>query len=100
MRTSGWSSRAWPAEAPVPVTMFTTPAGRTLARIFASSRMVTGVSSDGLMTTVLPAAMAGAIFQAAISSGKFQGITWPTTPSGSLSTMLRVCSSSMTASSE
>jgi hypothetical protein len=27
-------------------------------------------------------AMAGAIFQASIRSGKFQGMIWPTTPSG------------------
>ena len=26
--------------------------------------------------------MAGAIFQAAISRGKFQGIIWPATPNG------------------
>ena len=36
----------------------------------------------GFRTTVLPAASAGAIFQASISSGKFQGITWAATPSG------------------
>ena len=30
-----------------------------------------------------PTARAGAIFQAAISSGKLNGMIWPTTPSGS-----------------
>ncbi len=35
----------------------------------ASFSAVSGVCSDGLMTTVLPAAMAGAIFHAAIISG-------------------------------
>ena len=34
-----------------------------------------GVVSAGLMTTVLPAASAGAIFHASMSSGKFHGIT-------------------------
>jgi len=40
------------------------------------------VLSAGLITTQLPMASAGASFQASISSGKFHGITWPTTPSG------------------
>ena len=35
------------------------------------------------MTIVQPAAKAGAIFQAAIKNGKFQGIICPTTPIGS-----------------
>ncbi len=43
----------------------------------------TGVCSAGLITTQLPAASAGASFHTAISSGKFQGMIWPTTPSGS-----------------
>ena len=32
---------------------------------------------------MLPAASAGASFQAAISSGKFQGTIWAQTPTGS-----------------
>ena len=64
-------------------TMLTTPGGRSAsAMISASTRIDNGVVSAGLITTVLPAARAGAIFQAAISSGKFHGITWPATPSG------------------
>ena len=35
------------------------------------------------MTTVLPAARAGAIFQVASRSGKLNGVIAPTTPSGS-----------------
>ncbi|MOA61832.1 hypothetical protein D3C78_1870690 [compost metagenome] len=42
-----------------------------------------GVCSAGLSTMQLPAASAGASFHAAISSGKFHGMIWPTTPSGS-----------------
>ena len=42
-----------------------------------------GVCSAGFSTTQLPAASAGASFQHAISSGKFHGMIWPTTPSGS-----------------
>ena len=48
-----------------------------------STRMLAGVCSAGLSTTQLPAAIAGASFQAAISSGKFHGMICPTTPSGS-----------------
>ena len=42
-----------------------------------------GVDSAGFITTQLPAAKAGASFQAAIRMGKFQGMIWPTTPMGS-----------------
>jgi len=45
-------------------------------------RAESGVVSAGLSTTVFPAASAGAIFQASISSGKFHGMIWPATPSG------------------
>ena len=38
---------------------------------------MSGVVSAGLRTTVFPVASAGASFHAAISSGKFHGITWP-----------------------
>ncbi len=48
-----------------------------------SSIAVSGVSSAGFSTSVLPAASAGPIFQEAIASGKFQGVISPTTPSGS-----------------
>ncbi len=49
------------------------------------------------MTTQSPAARAGAIFQAAMSSGKFQGMICPTTPMGSRRMMLMVVSSIITA---
>ena len=39
---------------------------------------LSGVSSAGLSTTVLPAASAGPIFQLQNISGKFQGTIWPT----------------------
>ena len=46
---------------------------------------MSGVYSAGLRTTVLPSAIAGAIFQASISSGKFHGMIWPQTPTGTRS---------------
>ena len=49
----------------------------------ARRRLVSGVSSLGLSTTVLPHANAGPSFHDAISIGKFHGVISPTTPSGS-----------------
>jgi hypothetical protein len=75
LATPSCSTSAWPV-APAPVTMLTTPGGRSACwQISAKSSAVSGVVSAGLSTTVLPAASAGAIFQASISSGKFHGMT-------------------------
>ena len=41
------------------------------------------MNSDGLTTTVLPAASAGASFHAISISGEFHGVIATTTPSGS-----------------
>ena len=80
LSTSGCETSAAPV-APAPVTMLTTPGGRSACcRISAKISADSGVVSAGLRTTVLPAASAGAIFQASISSGKFHGMTWPATP--------------------
>ena len=73
----------FPASSPKPLTILSTPAGRRSAISSAQTIMVAGVCSAGFITTQLPAASAGASFQAAISSGKFQGMICPTTPSGS-----------------
>ena len=82
LSTSGWSTSAAPV-APSPVTMLTTPGGRpTSWQSSAKASAVSDVYSAGFSTTVLPAASAGAIFQASISSGKFHGMIWPTTPTG------------------
>ena len=63
--------------------MFTTPGGSSASWItWASSNAVSGVVSAGFSTTVLPAASAGASFQAAINMGKFHGMIWPATPTG------------------
>ena len=82
LSTPGCSTSARPVS-PAPVTMLTTPGGRSACwQISAKASAVSGVVSAGLSTTVLPQASAGAIFQASISSGKFHGMTWPATPMG------------------
>ena len=53
---------------PAPATRLTTPAGRCSTH-GASIRVESGVTSEGLQTVALPAASAGASFQASSSSG-------------------------------
>ena len=90
LSTPGWSTSAAPVR-PSPVTMLTTPSGRRAAtHSSANASAVSDVYSAGFSTSVLPAASAGAIFQASISSGKFHGMIWPTTPSGSMAGELAV----------
>ncbi len=88
LATSGCSTRRCPQTEPGPATTLRTPSGMPASRaIRSSSSAVSGVSSAGFRTTVLPAASAGATFQEAIVSGKFQGAIRPTTPSGSRKVM-------------
>ena len=84
LATSGWSTSRCPAVAPSPTTTLKTPSGMPASSASsARRRLVSGVSSLGLSTTVLPHANAGPSFHDAISIGKFHGVISPTTPSGS-----------------
>ena len=84
LATSGCSTMRSPTTRPLPTTTLKTPSGTPAATtIFSSSTAVSGVSSAGLSTIVLPAASAGPTFHEAIASGKFQGVIRPITPSGS-----------------
>ncbi|MNH18926.1 hypothetical protein D3C79_786470 [compost metagenome] len=69
MRTFGWLTSGVPTLGPRPKRIFSTPAGNISLASSARRKAVSGVCSDGLSTTVLPAARAGAIFQATIISG-------------------------------
>ncbi|MNO93857.1 hypothetical protein D3C76_854640 [compost metagenome] len=81
--TSMCRPRALPAVSPRPGTTFSTPSGMPASSASSASRRAeNGDCSAGLSTTELPAASAGASFQAAMSSGKFHGTTAPITPSG------------------
>nr|BAO52727.1 carotenogenesis protein [Helicobacter suis] len=79
----GLVARCLPICPPLPLTILTTPAGNKSPIISKSTKILAGVGEAGLITTALPAAKAGASFQAAIKIGKFQGMIWPTTPKGS-----------------
>ena len=75
LATSGCSTSRCPHVRPGPATTLTTPSGMPAASaIRSNSSAVSGVSSAGLSTTVLPAASAGASFHDAIVSGKFHGV--------------------------
>ena len=78
------SSSTWPTSEPRPITRLNTPGGRPArCRMSAIAQALPGTRSAGLSTTALPKASAGAIFQAGIAMGKFQGVIRPTTPTGS-----------------
>src|ERR1041385_4032798 len=83
--TAGWLMISSPASEPEPITRFSTPAGMPAAsKISVMRTAVAGVIDAGLKKTVLPATNAGAIFQMGMATGKFQGVTQATTPSGCL----------------
>ena len=83
LRMRGDCASGLPASRPKPLTTLTTPAGSRSAISSMNTMIEAGVCSAGLITTALPAASAGASFHTPISSGKFHGMIWPTTPSGS-----------------
>src|SRR6266849_1811021 len=70
LSTPGCATSAAPQVSPYPLMILTTPGGKpTSSNQLANSSAVSGVCSAGLSTQVQPAAIAGASFQAAISSG-------------------------------
>ena len=88
LRTSGCSTSRCPTTEPLPGSTVNTSSGSPASSASSASRIaVSGVSSAGLRTTVLPAASAGANAQPAIGIGKFHGTIAPTTPSGSRKVM-------------
>src|SRR5665647_367692 len=72
------------------VMTFTTPAGRPASsNSLTRYRVVSGVSAAGLITTVQPAASAGAILRVAMASGKFHGVIRKLGPTGCCDTIMR-----------
>ena len=77
----GWRHKAAPAPWPSPWTMLKIPGGMPASMASSASRSTeNGVISEGLRTTALPAASAGATFHEAITSGRFQGAMAAITP--------------------
>src|SRR5262245_56777177 len=82
-RTPGCVVIGSPASTPVPVTILITPGGRPAASAAFTKLIVeSGVSSAGLMTSVLPQINAGIIFHEGIAIGKFQGVISEQMPTG------------------
>jgi hypothetical protein len=81
--TRGSATSAAPASGPKPVTTLSVPGGSRSSTIAANSRTLADAYSDGLTTSVLPVASAGAILLASVMIGEFQGISAAMTPSGS-----------------
>ena len=69
MPTPGWRTMPAPTGSPSPVMTLKTPGGKISAESSARRSAVSGVHSEGLSTTQLPAASAGATFQIAIING-------------------------------
>ena len=81
MPIPGCETSAAPASPPVPVITLKTPGGSSAASMTRmNSSVETEASSDGLTTTVLPAASAVATFVAIRNKGEFQAVRAATTP--------------------
>ena len=75
---------AFPVVLPFPVRIFNVPGGSPAFKHNSPNlRRLKDADSEGFKITELPDAKAGAIFQAPIINGKFQGTIAPTTPIGS-----------------
>ena len=80
-RTPGCPASGSPASSPYPVTTLITPGGMPASSAsFTSNRQVSGASSAGLITIVLPIAIAGPASLTVFGPGAFQGMMLPHTP--------------------
>ncbi|MEY4138795.1 MAG: hypothetical protein RLZZ371_977 [Pseudomonadota bacterium] len=87
--TSGWADKAAPASEPSPVTTLMTPSGTPASTSNSAMRnTVSDASSAGFMTTVQPVASAPPRIHHWLTSGPFQGMMPPTTPTGALRIMV------------
>ena len=90
LRTVGLEVISPPIAAALPVTTLSTPGGKPArCASSASASAENGVASAGLMTTVQPAASAGATLRVIIEDGKFHGVMAAHTPTGCLITSSR-----------
>ena len=83
-RVCGCDTAAAPVAGPEPASTDTSPRGiPACSHSTPSASVLSGVSSEGLSTTALPAHTAGAICQPAVNSGAFHGVSCTTVPKGS-----------------
>ena len=91
LRTVGLEVSSAPIGPDGPVTTLITPAGMPArSASSASASAENGVCDAGRMTTVQPAARAGAHLRVIIAAGKFHGVMEATTPIGCFSTTIRL----------
>src|SRR3984957_11111434 len=88
LSTPGLVTSARPTSVPPGSTLKTPGGSPALSATSASSSASSGVSGDGLSTTVLPAASAGTYLNADSVCGTFQGMIAATTPTGKGETRL------------
>src|SRR5256885_15755380 len=82
--TSRCSASTFASASLAPVTMLTTPAGRSeVSNTLYKSVADSGAGSEGIATTVFPVSTSGATRDTKPSSGWSAGQTTPTTPIGS-----------------
>src|SRR5436309_3717191 len=85
---SGLFVNSVPTTSPRPVTTFITPGGSPASsKASINTSVCIALISLGLMTTVHPAAIAGATLIAIEPALEFHGVNMPTTPAGSITTL-------------
>ena len=90
LRTTGFAHISPPIAFASPVTTLSTPGGKPArCASSASAKAENGVASAGLITTVQPAASAGATLRVIIEQGKFHGVIAAHTPTGCFRTTRR-----------
>src|SRR5690625_1704028 len=92
--TRGSDNKVSPISDDGPTTILITPLGKPACSANSTNlRAVNGVSLEGLITTVQPAARAGPILRVNIAAGKFHGVIAATTPTGFFQTYNRLSGS-------
>ena len=91
LRTTGLLVSSSPIGTASPVTTLSTPGGiPARSASTASARAERGVSAAGLTTIVQPAASAAPALRVIMAAGKFHGVMAAQTPTGCLSTRMRL----------
>ena len=91
LRTTGFEVSSAPISPEEPVSTLNTPGGNPArSASSASARAEYGVCDAGLATSVQPTASAGPALRVIMAAGKFHGVIDAHTPTGSLTTTMRL----------